>query len=209
MGNRVFAFPKSSDLITRVLDISTDPDSIILDSFAGSGTTAHAVLKLNQADGGNRRFIMIEMEDYAETITAERVRRVISGYGPEDKNVPGTGGGFSYLTLGPTVFTADGKLNPDVEDDALRQYLWYAETKTALPKAKKVHLYLLGSCRGISYYFYYKKGEETTLDYAFLKTIKERDDQYVIYADSCALDADYLKGRGIQFKKIPRDVPKY
>ena len=135
------------------------------------------LLKLNQADGGNRRFILIEMEDYAQTITAERVRRVISGYGPEDKKVPGTGGGFSFLSLGPTIFTADGKLNPDVEDAALRQYLWYAETKTALPKAKKKHPHLLGSCRGISYYFYYKKGEETTLDYAFLKTITERDDQ--------------------------------
>jgi adenine-specific DNA-methyltransferase len=205
----VFITPKPTKIIERILQIASDPDSIILDSFAGSGTTAHAVLKLNQADGGNRRFIMIEMEDYAETITAERVRRVIAGYGPEEKKVAGTGGGFSYLTLGPAVFSADGKLNPDVEDEALREYLWYAETKTALPKAKKNHPHCLGSCRGISYYFFYKKGEETTLDYAFLKTITEKDDQYVIYADACSLDGEYLKSRGIQFKKIPRDIPRY
>lgn len=208
-GQSPFQTPKPSRLINRILQIASDPDSIILDSFAGSGTTAHAVLKLNQADGGNRRFILIEMEDYARTITAERVRRVISGYGSEDKKVPGTGGGFSFLSLGPAVFTADGKLNPDVEDEALREYLWYAETKTALPEAKKKHPHCLGSCRGISYYFFYKKGEETTLDYAFLKTITEKDDQYVIYADACSLDGEYLKSRGIQFKKIPRDIPRY
>lgn len=204
-----FTTPKPSRLIEKVLRIASQNGDIILDSFAGSGTTAHAVLKLNQADGGNRRFIMIEMEDYAETITAERVRRVIAGYGPEEKKIAGTGGGFSYLTLGPAVFSADGKLNPDVEDEALREYLWYAETKTALPKAKKNHPHCLGSCRGISYYFFYKKGEETTLDYAFLKTITEKDDQYVIYADACSLDGEYLKSRGIQFKKIPRDIPRY
>ncbi|GAB1482059.1 hypothetical protein MASR2M78_08740 [Treponema sp.] len=208
-GTEDFATPKPSSLITRILQIASDPDSIILDSFAGSGTTAHAVLKLNQTDGGNRKFIMIEMEDYAETITAERVRRVIKGYGPEGKEVPGTGGGFSYLKLGPTVFTADGKLNPEVDDAALRQYLWYAETKTALPSIKHRHPFLLGSCRGIAYYFFYKKGEETTLDYGFLKTITERDDQFVIYADACSLDSEYLKSRSIQFKKIPRDIPRY
>ncbi len=208
----VFDFPKPPQLYQKLISqiaVENSPDSIILDSFAGSGTTAHAVLKLNKTDGGNRRFILIEMEDYAETITAERVRRVISGYGPEDKKVPGTGGGFSFLSLGPTVFTADGKLNPDVEEAALRQYLWYAETKTALPKGKNKHPYFLGSCRGVSYYFFYKKGEETTLGYAFLKTITERDDQYVIYADACGLDAEFLNARSIQFKKIPRDVPRY
>lgn len=210
-SQKVFSFPKPSSLIKYFIEIATslNPDSIILDSFAGSGTTAHAVLKLNQEDGGNRKFILIEMEDYAETITAERVRRVISGYGAEGKTVSGTGSGFSYITLGPTVFTAEGELNPEVEEKALRQYIWYAETKKALPSKKLKHPYLLGSAIGVAYYFYYIKGEETTLDYAFLKTIKDKEEQYVIYADSCSLDADYLKSRNIQFKKIPRDIPRY
>lgn len=72
--------PKPTRLIQRVLEIASKPNSIILDSFAGSGTTAHAVLALNAKDGGNRKFILCEMEDYAETLTAERVRRVIEGY---------------------------------------------------------------------------------------------------------------------------------
>lgn len=204
-----FTTPKPTRLIQRILQIASDPDSIILDSFAGSGTTAHAVLKLNQEDGGQRKFIMIEMEDYAETITAERVRRVINGYGAEGKEVPGTGGGFSYLTLGPAVFTAEGALNPEVEDEALRQYIWYAETKSALPAKKLKNKFHLGSAFGVSYYFYYIKGVETVLDFDFLKTVKDRDEQYVIYADSCAIDSEYLKSRNIAFKKIPRDIPRY
>ncbi len=76
----VFDTPKPLGLIERVIEIAAEPNSIVLDSFAGSGTTAHAVLKANKRDGGNRRFILVEMEDYADKLTAERVRRVINGY---------------------------------------------------------------------------------------------------------------------------------
>jgi adenine-specific DNA-methyltransferase len=75
-----FITPKPETLIRRILDVATHPQSIILDSFAGSGTTAHAVLKANEKDGGKRRFILVEGEDYADRLTAERVRRVINGY---------------------------------------------------------------------------------------------------------------------------------
>ena len=76
----VFITPKPTRLLERVLEIASGKDSLILDSFAGSGTTAHAVLAVNKKDGGNRRFILIECEDYADKLTAERVRRVIGGY---------------------------------------------------------------------------------------------------------------------------------
>ena len=82
-GKTIFDTPKPTRLIERILQIATDKDSIILDSFAGSGTTAHAVLNMNRKDGGRRRFILIEMMDYAETITAERVKRVIKNYEKE------------------------------------------------------------------------------------------------------------------------------
>ncbi|HDN9017680.1 TPA: site-specific DNA-methyltransferase [Aeromonas salmonicida] len=75
-----FFTPKPVTLLKRILEIATDPESIILDSFAGSGTTAHAVLEANKSDEGNRKFILIECEDYADEVTAERVRRVINGY---------------------------------------------------------------------------------------------------------------------------------
>ena len=76
----VFATPKPVGLIERILAIATESDSLILDSFAGSGTTAHAVLKANAKDGGNRKFILVEGEAYADKLTAERVRRAIKGY---------------------------------------------------------------------------------------------------------------------------------
>ncbi len=76
----LFDTPKPTGLILRLVDLLNRPDGIYLDSFAGSGTTAHAVLAANARDGGNRRFILVEGEDYADTLTAERVRRVINGY---------------------------------------------------------------------------------------------------------------------------------
>lgn len=79
-SGEVFVTPKPTALIDRVLELATDKESIVLDSFAGSGTTAHAVLKANARDGGSRRFVLAELEDYAERLTAERVRRVINGY---------------------------------------------------------------------------------------------------------------------------------
>ena len=100
-----FSNPKPHTLIKHILQIGTGPNSIILDSFAGSGTTAHAVLALNKEDGGNRKFILIECEDYADTITAERVRRVIKGV-PDATNEflrEGLGGSFTYCTLGLPV----------------------------------------------------------------------------------------------------------
>jgi adenine-specific DNA-methyltransferase len=136
-GSALFDNPKPTRLIERVLKLATDSDSIILDSFAGSGTTAHAVLKLNAQDGGNRRFIMTEMMDYAETITAERVRRVMNGYGDPSpqpspagrgsKFVPGLGGSFEYYTIGEALFDEDGNLNEAVPVEEIRRYVAYTE----------------------------------------------------------------------------------
>jgi adenine-specific DNA-methyltransferase len=79
-GEVAFDTPKPLGLLSRIIEIASESDSIILDSFAGSATTGHGVLEANKRDGGNRRFILVEMEDYAEQLTAERVRRVIKGY---------------------------------------------------------------------------------------------------------------------------------
>ena len=104
---------------------------LILDSFAGSGTTAHAVLNLNKQDGGHRRFILVEMCDYAETITAERVRRVIDGYGEGSKTVEGTGGSFAFYELGDTIYDPQtGLLNDNADTEQIRRYIWYSETNT-------------------------------------------------------------------------------
>ena len=105
---------KNVDLIKRILSMFDDKDAIILDSFAGSGTTGHAALEMNKEDGGNRRFILVECEDYADDITAERVRRVINGV-PDARNKAlrdGLGGEFTYCTLGEPI-SVEGMLLSD------------------------------------------------------------------------------------------------
>ena len=100
-----FSNPKPHTLLKRVFQIGMGPDDLVLDSFAGSGTTAHAVLALNREDGGNRRFILVECEDYADSITAERVRRVIDGV-PRARDLglrEGLGGSFTFATLGEPI----------------------------------------------------------------------------------------------------------
>jgi adenine-specific DNA-methyltransferase len=123
----------------------------------------------------------------------------------------GTGGDFTFCTLGEPIFTPGDSLNPKAGEEALRRYIWYAETKTPMPDSEKTqtHKYYLGFFLNTAYYFYYEKKEKTTLDYAFLKTIKKKEEQYIIYADICTLGAEYLNARNIHFKKIPRDIPRY
>ena len=133
-GASPFEYPKPVSLVHHILQTATGPDDLILDSFAGSGTTAHAVLALNQADGGNRKFILVEGEDYADTITAERVRRVINGVPTaRDKTLQaGLGGSFTYYTLGAPI---------DVEKML---------TGEILPEWSALAAYLLHTSAGIS-----------------------------------------------------------
>ena len=129
-----FENPKPMGLICELAKLGSRPDSIVLDSFAGSGTTAHAVLALNKEDGGNRKFILVECEDYADTITAERVRRVIEGVpGTRDESLrEGLSGSFTYCTLGDPI-----------ELEAML-------TGDALPSYQALAAYLLHTASGIS-----------------------------------------------------------
>ena len=129
-----FPTPKPTNLLSKIVRIATDENDIVLDSFAGSGTTAHAVLALNKEDGGNRKFILVECEDYADTITAERVRRAINGI-PKTKETgsrEGSDGSFTYCTLGNPI---------DVETML---------TGEALPEYSELAAYLLHTTSGLS-----------------------------------------------------------
>lgn len=207
-STKVFETPKPVSLLEWIVSLHGDDDALVLDSFAGSGTTAHAVLNMNKADGGQRRFILIEMMDYADSITAERVKRVIQGYGEGNKAMPGTGGSFSYYELGQPLFTEQG-LNEEIEPEKIRRYVWFSETNQPYQKLANPNQYYLGSHNDTDYYFYYEPGETTTLDYEFLATIKKRADYYVIYADCCSLSEEKLAQFNITFKKIPRDIAKF
>ncbi|PKO72964.1 MAG: site-specific DNA-methyltransferase [Betaproteobacteria bacterium HGW-Betaproteobacteria-17] len=132
----VFITPKPSRLIQRILQIATDKDSLVLDSFSGSGTTGHAVLKQNAEDGGSRRFILVEMdENIARTVTAERVKRVAQGYtNAKGAVVEALGGGFQFCRLSAEpLFDADGQIRSDVSFAQLAEFVWFAETGTARP----------------------------------------------------------------------------
>jgi adenine-specific DNA-methyltransferase len=198
----VFISPKPLRLIDRILRIATKSDSIVLDSFAGSGTTAHAVMKLNAEDGGRRRFVLVEMEDYAETLTAERVRRASSGYGEGDKAVPALGSGFSYYKLGPRLFDESG-FSGEAPRSARRSFVWYVETGTALAAdAAEAKGAFLGERGGTAYYLF-----EEPFGKAALRALKTGAETHVVYAPSCPFGPGFLASRNIIFKKLPRDLP--
>ena len=201
-----FDFPKPVDLVTYLISFYCRKDDIILDSFAGSGTTAHAVLNMNKKDGGNRKFILVEMGDYADTITAKRVKRVIAGYGEGKNAVDGMGGNFSYYELGSSLFLKHGTINNNIATAEIRKYIWYTETNGLEYAENEQEKYYLGSHNDIAYYFYYEKSKATILDYSFLSTVNVKNRAYIIYADSCALSDIDLQKWNITFKKIPRDI---
>ena len=206
-GKATFDTPKPRRLLEFVLKVAGSEDALVLDSFAGSGTTAHAVLNMNKADGGHRKFILIEMMDYADSITAERVKRVIHGYGEGKNAVEGTGGNFSFYDLGEPLLVGDC-LNEAVAPEIIREYIWFMETKTSYAPPDGDNPYYLGEHNSTGYYFYYETQRVTVLDYAFLATIKEKADGTVIYADRCSIGEDKLAQMGITFKKIPRDISR-
>lgn len=203
--SKMFDYPKSVSLIENIIQATTFEDDIVLDSFAGSGTTGHAVLNLNKQDGGNRKFILIEMMDYAESITAERVKRVINGYA----DVEGTGGNFSFYDLGQPLLLENQYLNEKIPVQKIWEYVFFMETKQPIKKLGSVNEpYLLGTHNHAAYYFYYEKEKITILNHAFLSEMKTKAECYVIYADKNSLSNAEVEKYHITFKKIPRDITR-
>lgn len=201
-----FDYPKPVQLIQYIINIVKDKDYLVLDCFAGSGTTGHAVMNLNKKDDGTRKFILIEMQNYAETVIAERIRRVATGYA----DIKGTGDSFDYYELGQPIFKQDKNLNEEVGEDKIREYIYYTETRQYLErKRESTSKYLLDTYNDTGYYFYYEKDKLTTLGLDALSIVTERAEQYIIYADKCLLDKEYMLAKNIVFKKIPRDIKRF
>jgi len=224
-GTKIFDHPKPVDLIRDLLKIGTDKNSIILDSFAGSGTSAQAVMELNQEDGGNRRFILIQLPEkikektntgarnpayeagyrYVHEITRDRVKIVIKKEEIET--------GFTYYTLGQSI-DADailsGKL-PTYEDFA--KYVFYLATGKNHPDDKKIKEkdYFVGKSGNESIYLLYKKDIEVlknlsiTLDWAEQEH-KKNSGRKIVYAPACFLDDEHLEKFNIQFVSIPYNL---
>jgi DNA modification methylase len=217
-GLEVFTTPKPVALVTRILQIATSPGDTILDSFAGSGTTGHAVLELNKEGKENRRFVMVQLPhdtkdnekkgfNICENITAERVRRVIKGYTytkrqakgkTKKEKVSGLGGSFSYARVGAALFGEyrDMGIKPPAFAE-LAKYIFYTET------SQEFHLGAvdkktgkIGERKGTSYYLLYSpnSGDGCPLDLAWLKSLdkKEKNRQLVVYCEKLWLHREDL-----------------
>lgn len=197
----LFDTPKPIRLIARMLQLATGKDDLVLDSFAGSGTTGHAVLDLNKEDGGHRKFIMVEMEDsVAKDITSERVKRAIKKYGYVD--------GYEYCELDKPLFNETGHIEESCDFDQFATYIYFTETQTNIDRAK-VDRNFIGELNETEYYLIYKEKGKNVLDKGFLKKLKKTDAKKVIYADNCTVDEKMLDKYNVLFKQIPYEVKIY
>ena len=213
----VFITPKPTRLIERVLQVASNPGDLVLDSFAGSGTTGHSVLKMNRAQSDQlpRRFIMVEMEPtIARDITAERVRRVADGYAnAKSESVVGLGGGFRFCELGTPLFDEAGKIRDSVKFSELARHVYFTETGEPLPRERVTNSPLIGVCRGIAIYMLYNGilGDKSAnggnvLTRSTLAQLPEYDGPKVVYCMGCLLGRDRLQAARITVRQIPYEI---
>jgi site-specific DNA-methyltransferase (adenine-specific)/adenine-specific DNA-methyltransferase len=215
---KVFPYSKPTTLIKYLVRAAThqDKDALVLDSFAGSGTSAQAVLQQNADDGGERRFILVEMDEaVANHVTTERVRRVISGYKTPDGEVEGLGGGFQYCRLSEEpLFAPDGSIREDVRFSELADFIWFAEAGSGY--RGKADSPLLGVHDGRAIYLLYNgilkdrsPAGGNVLTASVLEILEPHDGPRVIYGAACRLGTPRMRREGIVFKQTPYalDVP--
>jgi len=224
-SSKLFSFPKPVELIKRFISISCSKNDIILDSFAGSGTTAHAVLDLNKEDGGNRKFILVEMEDYTNNITAERVRRVINGVpnAKDEKLKQGLGGSFTFCKLGDE-FNIEKILTGEAlpKYEALANYVFYTATGKTLGKslempAKQKTDYFVGETDLFEVYLIYQpdiaflRSNESALNAKMVEIISQRSTskkQKLVFASAKYMGQNELNDHKIIFCQLPYAIHK-
>ncbi|MFA5799477.1 MAG: DNA methyltransferase [Candidatus Peribacteraceae bacterium] len=215
-GEPLFDTPKPVTLIERMIQISCEKSDIVLDSFAGSGTTAHAVLSLNAEDDCNRRFILVECEDYADKLTAERVRRVIKGVkGAKDEKLKkGFGGTFSYYELGKPIDMdkmLEGDDLPSFKN--LANYAFFTATgETFNPKKVNEKEFYIGSSSTYEVFLLYVpnaeklRGMALNLDFAQKIEKKFPGKPKLVFAPACFLEEYDLRERNIRFAQLPFEI---
>ena len=210
----VFNTVKPTRLVQHILRIATDEDSIVLDSFAGSGTTAHAVLALNKEDGGNRRFVLVECEDYADSITAERVRRAAAGVpSARDESLRGgLGGTFSYLRLGVPM-RRESLLDPENLPgyERLAGYVFFTATGEEFdPDKVRRDRWFIGRSRLYDVFLIYAEDLEELKNLALTQTIAKKISGgkrgKLVFAPTKYLDQEMLDYYGIKFQQLPFEI---
>ncbi|WP_171091290.1 site-specific DNA-methyltransferase [Ruegeria sp. HKCCD9179] len=221
-GDKVFNYSKPADLVRKLIAQAAGPNDIILDSFAGSGTTGQAVFELNKEDGGNRQFILVEMDELiAPQITAERLSRVIKGYdkkGDPEKPVEGLGGGFRYCHLGTPLFNEFGDIDEAVIFPDLAAHVFFSETGAPLPKKVDASNPLIGQHKDKIVYLLFSPAEQgfpreaagNVLTPDALADLPAAPDDFegerVVYAEGCTVSPERLKVERVVFKQIPYQI---
>lgn len=202
-----FGTPKPERLIHRILQLSTLPNDLVLDSFLGSGTTAAVAHKMG------RRYIGIEMGDHAVTHCVPRLKKVIEGEQGGISRAVGWkgGGGFHFYRLGETVFDEQGHINPKVEFKSLAAHVWFSETHTPLLNTPQTRF--LGVHGETAFYLLYNGilGDKTpkggnALTARVLRELSEHKGKKVIYGEISMLDEATLQKQDVTFKHIPYDI---
>ncbi len=214
----LFITPKPTRLIERILHIATESDSLVLDSFAGSATTGHAVLLKNRADGGKRRFILVEMQqEVCRGVAAQRLARVITGqkstWGEQNIDMAGIGGGFRYCRLGTPLFDEGGNIAALVSFADLAAHVFFTETGAPIPKRATGKSPLLGVHEGKAVYLLFNgvmgdrrsKGGNV-LTGAMLAKLPAHDGPKIVYGEACRLSAERLAREGIVFRQVPYEI---
>ena len=209
-----FDSPKRVDLIKRLVLMATENNSVVLDSFAGSGTTAHAVLAQNKEDGGNRRFILVECEDYVDSLTAKRVRRISKGIpSAKDKALKtGLGGAFSYFKLGRPLrqrSILDGSRMPSYEE--LAAYVFFTATGEEFdPEKIRKDKWFIGRSRLYDVFLFYEADPDALKGLALSsetarKLPRDKRDK-LVFAPSKHLDREFLHKHRISFLQLPFQI---
>jgi len=208
----VFDTPKPVELIERLLELIGDPKAIVLDPFAGSGTTGHAVLRKNKADGGTRLFVMIEMEaEVADSVTIPRLRHALDGYEtPRGVRVVGLPGGARVCRLGQALFDPHGQIASQVRFADLAAHVFFVATGGPLPTRASGRTPLLGVARGTAVYLLFngvlgdtRPGSGNVLTRAVLDSLPNHDGPRIVFGEACTLGAATLRKAAISFRQLP------
>jgi len=218
-SSKVFAYPKPLSLIRSLVRASTRKDDLVLDSFAGTGTTGHAVLDLNNEDESNRKFIVVEMEtDICCAITRERMRRAVEGYEYERPKggtvrVDGLGGGFRYCKLGEPLFDEAGHIRDSVKFPELAAHVFFTETGSPIPAPVSGKTPLLGVHENKAVYLLFngvlgdkRPNGGNVLTNDVLRSLPAHDGLKIIYGEGCRLSPERLRREGIVFKQVPYEI---
>ena len=209
-----FRYPKPKQLIKYLLQVGSSDDGLILDSFAGSGTTAQAVLELNK-EGAARNFVLVEMdENIATNITSKRTSLVATGYtNTKGESVEGTSGGFRYCKLGQALFGEGGTIRTSVKFSELARHVYFTETGEPLPRERVTNTPLLGVFRGIGIYLLYNGilGDKSAnggnvLTRSVFAQLPEHEGSKVIYCAGCLLGRDRLQEEQITIRQTPYEI---